>query len=120
METARALHATGAHLFLTVRDVAKGERVVRDVVENEKSGSGGKVELLRLELDSLASVRAAAAEFLGRSKQLNVLINNAGELIVICLTVSALKPALEFLGRSKQLNVLINHAGERKALCLIV
>ncbi|GAQ78931.1 NAD(P)-binding Rossmann-fold superfamily protein [Klebsormidium nitens] len=78
VETARALHATGAHLFLTVRNVGKGEKVVQDIVETDKSGSGGKVELLRLELDSLASVRAAAAEFLSRSKKLNVLINNAG------------------------------------------
>jgi NAD(P)-dependent dehydrogenase (short-subunit alcohol dehydrogenase family) len=34
--------------------------------------------LLKLELDSLQSVREGAAEFLKRSKQLNVLINNAG------------------------------------------
>lgn len=42
--------------------------------------SQGKVELLKLELDSLQSVREGAAEFLKRSKQLNVLINNAGML----------------------------------------
>lgn len=87
VETARALHATGAHLFLTVRDVPKGEKVLQDILRNDKSGRGGKIELLRLELDSLTSVRAAAAEFLSRSKQLNVLINNAGERNQLCLAI---------------------------------
>lgn len=77
VETARALHATGAHLFLTVRDMKKGEEVVKSILASNPT-SQGKVELLKLELDSLQSVREGAAEFLKRSKQLNVLINNAG------------------------------------------
>ncbi|KAL3134266.1 hypothetical protein ABBQ38_006530 [Trebouxia sp. C0009 RCD-2024] len=78
IETARALHVTGAHLFLTVRDTQKGEAVVKDIL-----GSGtshGKVELLKLELDSLASVKVCVSDFLSKSPKLNVLINNAGEL----------------------------------------
>ena len=39
---------------------------------------GGKITLLHLELDSLASIKAGAAEFLRQSSQLNVLVNNAG------------------------------------------
>jgi len=38
----------------------------------------GGLEILHLELDSLESVSAAAADFLRRSDQLNLLINNAG------------------------------------------
>ncbi|GAB7355159.1 hypothetical protein MBLNU459_g5728t1 [Dothideomycetes sp. NU459] len=72
VETAKALHATGAKLFLAVRDIKKGEKVLKDILGN------GTVELLELDLASLDSVRAAAKDFLSRSKQLNVLINNAG------------------------------------------
>ena len=72
IETARALNATGARLFLGVRDVAKGEAALSDILKP------GHVELLKMDLNSLDSVRAAAAEFLKKSKTLNILINNAG------------------------------------------
>lgn len=41
-------------------------------------GHPGRVKLLKLDLDSLDSVRAAVPEFLAKSKALNILINNAG------------------------------------------
>ena len=80
LETARALHRTGAHLFLPVRDLKRGEAAVQDIVRDAASdGDGGRIELLSLDLNSLASVRECAAEFLRRSGgRLNVLINNAG------------------------------------------
>lgn len=76
-ETARALHATGATLFLQVRNLEKGEAVVKDILAT--SLGKGNIELLRIDLDSLESVRAGAAEFLKKSDKLNVLVNNAGE-----------------------------------------
>ena len=76
VETARALHATGADIYLTVRDMVKGEEVLQDI--QKTSSGGGKLELLKLELDSLHSVKECAAEFLNRSSQLNVLACNAG------------------------------------------
>lgn len=72
IETARALNATGCKLFLGVRDTAKGQSALGDILEP------GRVELLKMDLNSLDSVRAAAAEFLHKSKTLNILINNAG------------------------------------------
>ena len=72
VETARALSATGAKLFLGVRDTAKGESVLSEILEP------GRVELLKIDLNSLDSVRAAARTFLEKSKTLNVLVNNAG------------------------------------------
>ena len=72
IETARALNATGMRLFLGVRDIAKGEAALPDILEP------GRVELLQMDLNSLASIRAAAAAFLEKSKTLNILINNAG------------------------------------------
>ena len=78
IETARALLATGAHVFITARDTAKGKQVLEDLLAS-RSSDAGRVELLHLDLESLESVRACAKDFLNRSKQLNILITNAGE-----------------------------------------
>lgn len=72
IDTARALSVTGAKLFLGVRDIAKGKSALADILEP------GRVELLKIDLNSLESVREAAQTFLQKSKTLNVLINNAG------------------------------------------
>lgn len=77
IETARALHDTGADVFITTRDRGKGQAALDSILTS--STGNGKLELLILELDSLASVRAAVKDFLLRSKILNVLINNAGQ-----------------------------------------
>ena len=72
----RALYATGGHVFGTVRNVEKGQKAVDDVKSRTKSG--GKITLIEMDMESLASVRTAAESFLKQSKQLNILINNAG------------------------------------------
>jgi NAD(P)-dependent dehydrogenase (short-subunit alcohol dehydrogenase family) len=79
IETARALHATGANLFLTVRNKAKGEAVIQDILQT--SQGTGSIELLHMDLSSLSSIRSAAADFLARSDKLNVLVNNAGVML---------------------------------------
>ncbi|GME65234.1 Short-chain dehydrogenase/reductase SDR [Neofusicoccum parvum] len=76
LETARALHATGATLYLGVRSIAKGEAAKASILST--STGTGPIHLIELSLDSLASVRTAAAAFLRRSPRLNILINNAG------------------------------------------
>ena len=75
LETARALHATGAHLFLPVRDVKKGEAVAQDIAAT--SAGKGKIDLLPLDLNSLKTVKECVADFLMRSKRLHVLVLNA-------------------------------------------
>jgi hypothetical protein len=40
--------------------------------------------VLKLELDSLQSVRECAAEFLSKGKQLNILVANAGKDFSFC------------------------------------
>ncbi|KAF2832793.1 NAD(P)-binding protein [Ophiobolus disseminans] len=73
IETARAIKATGARLFLTARNLSKGRDALGDIIEP------GKVDLLLLDLNSLASVRKFADQFLQASdNKLNILINNAG------------------------------------------
>ena len=82
IETLKALHATGAHVFGTIRDVEKGQAVV-DSILAEKIKTGGKITLIEMELDSLASVRVGAQDYLQQSKILNVLINNAGAMATL-------------------------------------
>lgn len=72
IETGRALAATGGKVFMTVRDLKKGETACNSFLEP------GRVELLEMDNNSLDSVRAAAKTFLSKSDKLNVLVNNAG------------------------------------------
>ncbi|CEJ81944.1 Putative Short-chain dehydrogenase [[Torrubiella] hemipterigena] len=72
IETGRALAATGGRVYLGVRDVVKGQEALAEVLEP------GRVELLELDIGSMDSIRAAAEQFLSKSTQLNVLVNNAG------------------------------------------
>jgi len=67
IETLKALHATGAHVFGTVRNVEGGQAVV-DSILVEKIKTGGKITLIKMELDSLASVRAGAQDFYSRAR----------------------------------------------------
>ena len=73
VETARALSATGATLFLTARDLQKAETALVGILEP------GRVSLVEMENASFASIRAAAATILTRSNnRVNTLVNNAG------------------------------------------
>ncbi|KAI0192890.1 hypothetical protein EV127DRAFT_335994 [Xylaria flabelliformis] len=83
IETARALKSTGATLFLTARNLEKARAALRDILdEGGDDDDNGKVHLLRLDLESLASVRACVEEFLAKSQTLNVLVTNAGVRLV--------------------------------------
>ena len=64
---AQALAAAGARVVLAVRDTAKGEAAA--------AAMPGTTEVRRLDLASLESIRAFAADWHG---ELSVLINNAG------------------------------------------
>src|SRR4051812_21377591 len=81
IETLRALHATGAHVYGTVRSLSKGQAVVDEILASNPNG--GKIDLIEIELASFASIRKGAADFLAKSGgKLNVLINNAGIMAV--------------------------------------
>lgn len=76
VETARALFATGADVFITGRDLNKARGVIEDI--RKSTQGGGKLEAIEMDMDSLDSVKAAAQDFLTKSNKLNVLVNNAG------------------------------------------
>jgi NAD(P)-dependent dehydrogenase (short-subunit alcohol dehydrogenase family) len=76
VETARTLAAHGAHVVGAARDLDKARgatKVVRDQAAN-----GGHIELVELDLASLASVRACADNLVTVGKSFDVVIANAG------------------------------------------
>jgi len=75
IEAARALAAHGAHVVMAVRDLEKGERAASQILESCRDA---RLELGRLDLTSLASVRGFTHWFLARHQRLDVLIANAG------------------------------------------
>jgi NAD(P)-dependent dehydrogenase (short-subunit alcohol dehydrogenase family) len=72
IETARALKTAGMRVFGAVRNLPRAREALKDDLEP------GKLELLELDMTSLASVRSCAEEFLEKNDVLNVLITNAG------------------------------------------
>ncbi|RYO15407.1 hypothetical protein AA0113_g795 [Alternaria arborescens] len=81
VETVRVLALTGATIFAAARDLQKAKRAL--------SGIQGKIELLKLDLASLSSVRTAAEDYLQRSNgRLNILVNNAGVMAIPTRTLT--------------------------------
>ncbi|KAL5590870.1 hypothetical protein FOBRF1_014427 [Fusarium oxysporum] len=78
LETARALHATGATVYITARSPEKIEQGINDIISWPEAKSEAPVYGIELRLDSSKSVRAAAEDFLAKVDKLNILILNAG------------------------------------------
>ncbi|NYT40633.1 SDR family NAD(P)-dependent oxidoreductase [Sphingomonas sp. R-74633] len=76
VETARVLAAHGAEVVGAARDLAKAERATQIV--RDQAAHGGSLELIELDLASLASVRAAADKLVADGRQFDVVIANAG------------------------------------------
>ncbi len=74
-EAARRLAGAGARVVMAVRTVAKGERA-RDEILAENHG--GTLEVRRVDLADLASVREFADGLIADGTPVDILINNAG------------------------------------------
>ncbi|OBA86837.1 oxidoreductase [Mycobacteriaceae bacterium 1482268.1] len=72
--TARELARVGAKVILAVRNTAKGDAAA--------AGMTGDVEVRKLDLQDLASVREFADGFSGPADTVDVLVNNAGIMAV--------------------------------------
>ena len=76
VETARALAAHGAQVVGAARDLAKAKGATGQV--RADAANGGGLELVQLDLASLASVRACADALLAAGKPFDLVIANAG------------------------------------------
>src|ERR1700722_13259333 len=77
VETARALARRGAWVVGAARDLAKAERATAQVRAAAEVG-GGSLELVALDLASLASVRACTDALRARDEPFDLVIANAG------------------------------------------
>lgn len=76
VETARALAAHGAQVVGAARDLGKAQGATAEV--RAQATGGGGLELVQLDLASLASVRACADKLLADGRPFDVIICNAG------------------------------------------
>jgi NAD(P)-dependent dehydrogenase (short-subunit alcohol dehydrogenase family) len=76
VETARTLAAHGAHVVGAARDLAKAEAATAAV--RADAANGGDIELVELDLASLASVRACADALVAAGRPFDLVIANAG------------------------------------------
>ena len=74
-ETVRAMAAKGAQVIIAARNLDAAGEVKASVVATTGNEN---IDVMFLELGSLAKIRASAAEFLARYESLDILINNAG------------------------------------------
>ena len=79
LETARALAAAGARVIMAARDPNKTAAAVADI---RRSKPKATVDVVPLDLASLASVRNAAERILAAHDRLDILVNNAGVMAV--------------------------------------
>ncbi len=75
LETARQLAAHGATVVLAVRRPERGEAAIEDILT---TAPGAQLELQRLDLASLESVREAADSLRAAHDRIDLLVNNAG------------------------------------------
>jgi NAD(P)-dependent dehydrogenase (short-subunit alcohol dehydrogenase family) len=104
LQATRILAAFGAHVVMAVRNPRKGEAVARDL--------RGDVEVRRLDVADLASVRSFAADV----GEVDVLVNNAGVMgLPFALTVDGFETQLatNHLGHFALSNLLLPRLTDR-------
>jgi NAD(P)-dependent dehydrogenase (short-subunit alcohol dehydrogenase family) len=108
LETAAALAAAGARVMLACRNDTKA-RVAAEMIRQRHRSA--QLELIRMDTSDVDSVHLAAADILGRSDGLDLLINNAG----VAWPPYALSPqgvelqlATNFLGHFALTGLLLN------------
>ncbi len=86
--TAEDLYKRGAKVIMLCRNVEKAREAVEDIITGGRKdkvveeGGGrdkGTLEVMKLDLSSLASVKECAKELAEAEDRINILINNAGK-----------------------------------------
>ena len=85
LHTSIELARHGAHVVMTARDPRRGDEALGQV---RVQAPGTSVELARLDLADLASVRAFADTTLGAHGRIDILVNNAGVMALPTRQVS--------------------------------
>ncbi|MFF4813417.1 oxidoreductase [Kitasatospora sp. NPDC001309] len=98
LATARALAHRGGRVVLAVRDEAKGRRVAAEITAERP---GASLEVRRLDLADLDSVRAFAERLRSDGLRPDVLVNNAG----------VLAPPRTLSAQGHELQFAANHLG---------
>ncbi|KAH1115529.1 hypothetical protein J1N35_008907 [Gossypium stocksii] len=75
VETTRVLALRGVHIVMAVRNVDAGRNVKESILKEIPSA---KIDVMELDLSSMASVRKFASQYQSSNLPLNLLINNAG------------------------------------------
>lgn len=78
LEDARELARHGATVVMAVRDVGRGEEAAEGI---RTDAADAVVEVMKLDLAELTSIREFAATFSDRYSQLDLLVNNAGVMM---------------------------------------
>ncbi|KAI3468717.1 hypothetical protein Pfo_025380 [Paulownia fortunei] len=78
LETTRVLVLRGVHVIMAVRNVDAGRKVKDTML---KDIPAAKIDVMELDLSSLASVRKFASAYISLGIPLNILINNAGVMV---------------------------------------
>lgn len=94
VETARALAATGANLFLTARNISKARSALADFYDPQR------MDIVEMDQANLSSVRQAASAILAKTSKIHLLVNNAGIMAI---------PDLRFTSDGHELQFGTNH-----------
>ncbi|MER8231365.1 oxidoreductase [Streptomyces sp. NPDC094049] len=98
LETTRALARAGGHVIMAVRDEAKGRLAAAGIAAEQP---GAALEVRRLDLADLDSVRAFADRLRADRPRLDVLVNNAG----------VMAPPRSLSAQGHELQFACNHLG---------
>ena len=79
LETARALAAAGAHVVMAARNQQKAADAAAEI---RRGAPDASLEIVPLDLGSLASVAEAAERILERHERIDLLVNNAGIMAI--------------------------------------
>jgi protochlorophyllide reductase len=85
LESAKALARNGATVVMAVRDLQKGEQARAEIMQAAPGVApvpGAQLDLMQLDVGSLAAVAAFASAFKAKYGRLDILMNNAGVMAI--------------------------------------
>ncbi|MGJ8529613.1 oxidoreductase [Maritalea sp.] len=85
-ESAKKFVSKNAHVTIFCRNEEKAKAAVADIAK--EAGPEGKVDYILMDLSDLASVRAAAEHYMARHEKLDILLNNAGLMMIPTRTLT--------------------------------